>query len=109
MKCCDKELEFKVIGGIDPKIMRATCAVCGINYDKKQYSDVIYRYRPETDDFVCNKCGEEIMTSEVAHTMRDGLFPFSGSGRVRREPVPYCPNCEKKPDFRGKPVMEKDA
>ena len=109
MKCCDIELEFKEIGGINPKIMRATCEVCDLDYDKKQYSDIVYKFRPGIEDFVCTKCGEDIITTQIAHTVRDGLFSLSGSGKVQREPVPYCPKCEKKPVFHGSPITSKDT
>ena len=28
---------------------------------------------------------------------RDGVAPFSGDGSTIREIVPFCPNCERKP------------
>lgn len=52
----------------------------------------------------CATCGAEILGGKVAHTVRDGPFPCSGSGEVQYEYVPYCPACESPPNFHGSPV-----
>ena len=44
------------------------------------------------------------MGARIAHPIWDGPFPMSGSGRCDYEEVPYCPKCEKKPDFHGTPI-----
>lgn len=46
-------------------------------------------------------CGTVIEGVTVYLTVRDGLFPLSGSGDVKREVVPYCPNCEYEPQGSG--------
>ena len=51
--------------------------------------------------YKCKKCGSQILTVQVAHPIWDGPFPKSGSGRCKYESVPYCPNCELKPNFHG--------
>src|SRR4030043_2252535 len=104
MNCCGIELNFKDAGGIEVKISVALCSICGTEYHNKQNSKIFYKYRPGLEDFICNSCHEEILTTRVAHTVRDGLFEFSGSGKVNYEEVPYCPKCEMKPKFHGKAV-----
>jgi hypothetical protein len=51
-----------------------------------------------------NKCGTVLLGAEVAHAVHDGLFPLSGGGDVEMETVPYCPTCEDKPSFHGRPI-----
>ena len=48
------------------------------------------------------------MGAQVAHPIRDGIFPLSGSGKCKYEFVPYCPKCETEPSFHGSPVYEGD-
>lgn len=57
------------------------------------------------DDFVCRDCGSDIMGARVAHPIHDGPFPLSGSGRCEYETVPYCPECDDKPNFHGSPII----
>lgn len=54
--------------------------------------------------YTCNTCGSAIMATTVAHAIHDGPFPLSGSGRCEYEEVPYCPKCETKPSFHGRPI-----
>ena len=65
------------------------------------------KYRKTNDPenpSVCVKCGATIMAETVARPIWDGPFPCSGSGQCEYEDVPYCPNCEKKPSFYGRPI-----
>ena len=48
-----------------------------------------------------HNCGTEILGKDVLCTVRDGLFPLSGGGEVRKVTVPYCPNCELEPQNTG--------
>lgn len=61
-------------------------------------------YMGASDVWSCVTCGAGVLAGRVAHTVRDGLFLCSGSGEVVYEYVPYCPVCEKPPDFFGSPV-----
>lgn len=51
-----------------------------------------------------HQCGTEIQGARVAHPIHDGPFPLSGSGRCHYETVPFCPKCEKEPNFHGSPI-----
>ncbi len=51
-----------------------------------------------------HKCGAEIQGKQVSHSIHDGPFPLSGSGQVRTETVPFCPNCELEPNQYGAPI-----
>lgn len=51
-----------------------------------------------------HNCGERIMAAKVAHPIWDGPFKGSGGGACQYETIPYCPNCEIKPDFHGSPI-----
>jgi hypothetical protein len=57
----------------------------------------------------CRKCKTVILAARVAHPIWDGPFPMSGSGRCLYVNVPYCPNCEQKPDSRGLPIAPKGS
>jgi hypothetical protein len=71
----------------------------GIEYHRKIGSKIIYKQT--NDGFKCMDCGSDILVASVAHSIHDGPFPLSGSGKCEYEQVPYCPKCEKKPDFHG--------
>ncbi len=51
-----------------------------------------------------HNCGAGIEGAQVAHSIHDGPFPLSGSGNVHYETVPFCPQCEIKPNFHGAPI-----
>ncbi len=101
MECCKNELDFKEVGGIQYKISVAQCPSCKSEFHKKAGSNVAYK---KGDSFTCTECGGEIMVGVVAHSVRDGHFPLSGSGQVKNEHVPYCVKCEEKPAFHGSDV-----
>ena len=61
----------------------------------------------EIKEYRCNDCDSEIRATTVAHSIHDGPFPLSGSGRVTNEQVPYCPTCDEKPNFHGSPIKVK--
>ena len=44
-----------------------------------------------------HKCGETILGKEITLSSRDGVGPFSGSGRAISQVVPFCPKCEREP------------
>lgn len=106
MNCpdCNVEMELRQESGLEKKISIYRCGTCKNEFHA--FSGVIARYRDKEEDFVCTKCGSEILTRTVAHTVRDGLFAFSGSGKVQTETVPYCPKCEHIPGYHGKAVTE---
>ena len=59
----------------------------------------------ENGDYHCRDCQEVIMGATVAHSIHDGFFPLSGSGKCEYETVPYCPKCESKPNYHGSPIQ----
>jgi len=99
-----KDLEFKVIENVpswavfNPEIAKED----GLEYYRKMGSEIIYKQTH--DGFQCMSCDSEIQTAQVAHTIRDNLFLFSGSGKCKYEEVLYCPKCEKKPNYCGLPI-----
>ena len=48
-----------------------------------------------------HQCGTELKGKVVYLTIRDGLFPLSGSGEVKNQTVPFCPKCEREPEGHG--------
>lgn len=56
--------------------------------------------------YQCKDCGATIVTATVAHPIHLREMPGAGSGQCQNEQVPYCPNCERKPNFHGTPVYE---
>lgn len=51
-----------------------------------------------------HSCGTTLLGARVHHSIWDGPFPCSGSGRVEVEIVPYCPTCQEKPSEHGAPI-----
>ena len=80
----------------------------GQEYMRKKGSSIVYKVasndKKGNQTYQCAQCGSEIMGAEVAHPIWDGPFPCSGSGRCHYEKVPYCPKCEKQPNFHGTPI-----
>lgn len=56
----------------------------------------------------CKECDAVIQAATVAHPIHSRTFPGAGSGQVHNETVGYCPNCEKKPNFHGTPIVGED-
>ena len=73
---------------------------------KVNNKEQVYKVVEKTLEWVCFKCGSDVLGMPVAHTVRDGLFPCSGGGEVRTETAPYCPKCELQPSPYGSPIME---
>jgi hypothetical protein len=97
----DKELKFKVIGGMEASIERAQCGECETTFDRKSGGKVLYVREKGKNDYYCGSCKSDILVSTVAHPIHDGPFPLSGSGKCQYEYVPYCPKCEKETPFHG--------
>jgi len=73
--------------------------------DEKREAGNMENYVEDGDGHKCKDCGTTIIGATVAHPV--WIRGFSGGGgEVKNETVPYCPNCEKKPDFHGAPVYE---
>lgn len=53
-----------------------------------------------------HNCGAPIQSVPVYHSIHDGPFPLSGSGRVHVEHVPFCPDCEEAPTAYGMPISQ---
>lgn len=70
--------------------------------------NVIYVQKISGGDFTCFVCGSDILSATVAHSIWDRPGPCSGSGKVKYEEVPYCPKCEKKPNYHGIPITAND-
>jgi hypothetical protein len=101
---CKVEMRLMGEGGIQKKIRQFKCPTCGGIY--QTFGSVTAKYNDATEGWNCTACGSEIKARNVAHTVRDGFFAFSGSGEVNYEQVPYCPKCEKEPSFHGTAVTE---
>lgn len=53
-----------------------------------------------------HSCGELLRAATCYHPVHDGPGMLSGGGEVRTEKVPYCRNCEQRPNESGQPVKE---
>jgi hypothetical protein len=73
-----------------------------VEYLRKKGSQITYR--KVGANFECTVCGSDIIEGKIAHAIWDGPFPMSGSGKCYDESVPYCPKCEKAPEFHGTPI-----
>ena len=57
--------------------------------------------RAADDEGWVHNCGMDVTGITVFLSVRDGLFPLSGTGETVNEVVPYCPKCEHKPEGHG--------
>ena len=79
----------------------------GQKYMRRKGNSNIYKITSETEGRFFAECGEckgEIVSATVAHSIHDGPFPLSGSGQCKYEQVPYCSNCEEKPNYHGSSI-----
>ena len=80
----------------------------GQKYMRRKGNSNIYKITSENDEgkfFVeCSECESKIISATVTHSIHDGPFPLSGSGQCKYEKVPYCSNCEEKPNYSGAPI-----
>lgn len=97
--CCGTQLTWKVVSPPwhNYKIEESSCGVCKKTYQRKDKNGIFYTRR-EDGLFLCSKCKEEIDALIIKHSVHDGPFPLSGSGKVVDEVVPYCGKCEAVPD-----------
>ncbi|MBI2013797.1 MAG: hypothetical protein HYS87_03160 [Candidatus Colwellbacteria bacterium] len=56
--------------------------------------------------WACWTCGTDVMGAEIRRPVHFREMPGAGSGEVRTETVPYCPQCEEKPSEHGPPIVE---
>lgn len=64
-------------------------------------------YVKQGDIYICSDCNATILSVTVTHSIHlpGGLLGgIAGFGEVVSEEVPYCPNCDSKPNPQGKPV-----
>jgi NAD-dependent SIR2 family protein deacetylase len=101
---CKVEMTLKHEGGIQKKLRMHQCPQCKGTF--LSIGGVVAKHDPSRDGWYCVSCGSEIQQKTVAHTVRDGLFAFSGSGEVHNEQVPFCPKCENEPSFHGTAITE---
>lgn len=63
-------------------------------------------YVKDGDGWKCKDCNAIIISARVAHPVHFHGMHGAGGGECKYETVPYCPNCEKQPNFNGAPVYE---
>lgn len=75
---------------------------------KKHNPSQIYMVKvKDTSTWKCVKCATTVSAARVAHPIHDGPTPLSGSGQCSYEDAPFCPKCEKEPDFHGSAITIK--
>ena len=79
----------------------------GVVYLRKRNSNVTYFRR--TGNWTCERCNEDVLYVQVHHTILEGPFEDGGIGRVYRDNISYCPNCEEKPSETGEPIKIKET
>ncbi|NOQ56137.1 MAG: hypothetical protein GQ477_05030 [Nanohaloarchaea archaeon] len=111
IECCDRRLEFILQKGEDwqgyvPET--ATCGVCDTSFEKMVGNEHAYKLVEDENGlhYECTECGELIMAIDMAHSK--WITSFGGLGNCERETIPYCPNCETKPEYNGNPIMPKN-
>lgn len=99
-RCCGKELVWTKFSADwqNHSMEGSYCPICKTIRERKN-GQVVYTKKNAV--YTC-QCGAEVLAAEVFHPIHDGPFPLSGSGRVKKEIVPFCPKCEEKPSSSGK-------
>jgi hypothetical protein len=102
----DKHAEFIVFEGFLDKVIPSPKEK---PEDEKRAPGDMKNYAGNPEDgYVCRECDGPILGARVAHPIHTKLMPGAGSGECRYETVPYCPNCDKTPNFNGAPVYLED-
>jgi len=97
-------LEFKTIEN-QPKWLDNIMEIAerdGVIYHRKKGNSIIYI--KEKERYSCMECDVTINIVERKHNVSYGL-PININVEV--EEVPYCPNCEEKPNDSGKFIILK--
>jgi len=102
--CCKLPLEYSEIGNDDYKAIRAICGTCNSIYEIKDKIGLVYFQKNGSGTFIHLGCGNEVMVTEIIHSLWDKRFDCAGSGETTKNTVPYCPKHEKKPDWQGIPI-----
>ncbi|MBI5420826.1 MAG: hypothetical protein HZA35_00735 [Parcubacteria group bacterium] len=72
---------------------------------KKREPGNTKNYVKNGNGWKCKDCGADILGATVAHPV--WIRGFNGGfGQCKNETLPYCPNCEKKPNSQGAPIYD---
>ncbi|TSC72030.1 MAG: hypothetical protein G01um101438_790 [Parcubacteria group bacterium Gr01-1014_38] len=71
---------------------------------KKRPAGNMENYEKDGDQWRCRDCRALILATKVTHPIHAFELPGAGLGRCQYTIVPYCPNCETKPEFHGRPL-----
>ncbi len=98
-------LEFKAIEN-QPRWLDNIMEIAerdGVIYHRKKGNYIIYIH--EKERYSCMECGVTISTVEREHHVSYGLPILNINAEI--EQIPYCPNCEEKPNDSGKFIILK--
>jgi hypothetical protein len=75
-------------------------------YMRKRGSLVIYKEvkRKNKLGYVCIICGSKILCSDISHLFLDVCTNQFNLEKCLYESIPYCPKCEKIPEYVGKSI-----
>ncbi len=71
--------------------------------EKREPGD-LENYIQKGDGWFCKQCGAKVFSVQVSHPVHIVGLDGGGYGDCKYEEVPYCPNCDKKPNPQGVPV-----
>lgn len=97
----DKKEQFLVFDG---NIVTVTPSAKEKPEHEKRAPGNMENYVKDGDAYKCKDCGVAILFGEVSHPVHMREMPGTGFGECEQESVPYCPNCDHKPNFRGAPI-----
>lgn len=71
---------------------------------RPEYIEECATWNEPRKEWLCKNCGSIIMSQTVARSMhlKDML---GGFGQCQYDEIPYCPKCEVRPNYHGKPVI----
>ena len=75
-------------------------------YMRKRGSLIIYKQIKNKNkrQYICIKCGAKILSSDISHLIWNHYSESFDLEKCVPESIPYCPNCEKIPEYVGKSI-----
>jgi hypothetical protein len=108
IECCGNPVSFEFVKGQHSSSSYqkeyGVCSECGLGFERKRGSNIAYKQNREEGGANCTECGTVILGVKVAHPVWEFPEMMAGFGECRYEMVPFCPKCEKEPNFHGEPI-----
>lgn len=72
--------------------------------ETKRIAENFEKKNDGTSDWVCKRCGGDVLAATEAHSIHFLEMPGAGGGEVRKYEYPYCPKCDGTPAPADYPI-----